>query len=61
MLVLAREATRLPETPKSHSFTSPFVLTRMLVGLTSTCQKSHFEIGGNAGCVGGDVYLGGLC
>src|SRR5271169_5193699 len=35
MFVFAREATRLPETPKSQSLTSPEVLTRMFVGLTS--------------------------
>ena len=35
MLVLARDATRFPETPKSQSFTSPLVLTRIFVGLTS--------------------------
>jgi hypothetical protein len=40
MFVLARLATRFPETPKSHSFTEPEVLTRMLVGLTSRVLES---------------------
>jgi hypothetical protein len=39
MFVFAREATRFPETPKSQSLMSPFVLTRMFVGFTSVTIK----------------------
>ena len=48
MFVFAREATRLPETPKSQSLTSPTVLTKMFVGLTSIkgyyCKNKSDEI-----------------
>jgi hypothetical protein len=43
MFVLAREATRLPETPKSQSLTSPLVFTRMFVGLTSVISMGQAE------------------
>ena len=33
--VLATESTRCPLIPKSHIFTSPFLLINMLLGLTS--------------------------
>ncbi len=36
MLVFASDLSSSPDMPKSQSFTSPFLLTRTFVGLTST-------------------------